>query len=182
MNKIILAGYGGQGMLLCGQLLAYAAMNDGKHVTWLPSYGPEMRGGAASCSVVISEKPIGSPFVQNADAVVALNKPSFDKFHSSVKPGGSMIYNSSMIEAGELRDDIHYYAIDFTEIAMGLNNIRVANMVALGSLNEVLQCVDNKAIVEALEHKFGEGKAHLIEINKTAIKKGVHAVKEVALA
>ncbi len=103
MNKIILAGYGGQGMLLCGQMLAYAAMKDGYHVTWLPSYGPEMRGGAASCSVVISKNPVGSPVVQFADAVIAVSQPAFEKYHDAVKEGGTVLYHLFQGEGHKVR-------------------------------------------------------------------------------
>ncbi|MDL2248301.1 2-oxoacid:acceptor oxidoreductase family protein [Tyzzerella sp. OttesenSCG-928-J15] len=176
-NKMIFAGYGGQGMLLCGQLIAYAAMLEDSHVTWFPSYGPEMRGGAASCTVIISDKAIGSPIIQYADAAVVMNQPSFDKFQPSVKPGGVLIYNTSMIEADKARDDIKYIGVPVTDLANDLGNLKVANMIALGSVNEILKCVKTESVIEALKHKFGEKKAGLIEINEKAIAKGMEAAK-----
>lgn len=177
--KLIFAGYGGQGALLIGQLISYAAMLEDKHVTWFPSYGPEMRGGAANCSVILSDKRIGSPIIQSADGVVALNRPSFDKFESQVKPGGVIIYNTSMTGHGlkESRSDIKYIGIPISDMANELGNLRVGNMIALGCLNGVLDCAKNESITEALKYKLGDKRADLIEINKTAIEKGKEAVK-----
>ena len=176
-NKMIFAGYGGQGMLLCGQLLAYAAMIEDSYVTWLPSYGPEMRGGAAYCSVVVSDKAIGSPIIQTADVIVAMNQPSFDKFQSAVKPGGIIIYNTSLINPDKNRDDITYMGVAITDMANELGNLKVANMIALGCVNAKLNCVKNESIIEALKHKLGEKKANLIAVNEKAIALGAEAVK-----
>jgi len=178
--KMIFAGYGGQGALLAGQLLSYAAMNEDKHVTWFPSYGPEMRGGAASCSVIISDKVIGSPIIQAADAVIALNQPSFDKFVKMVKPGGFIIYNSSMTDASlkEDRDDIRYFGLPLSDMAHELGNLRVANMIALGALNEVEKCAEVDSIINALRLRLGEARAELVELNKVAIEAGKNAVKK----
>lgn len=178
MHKIILAGYGGQGMLLCGQVLAYAAMKDGFNVTWLPSYGPEMRGGAASCSVVISERTVGSPVVQYADIVAAMSQPAFDKYHSAVADGGCLLYNSDLISATGKREGIQYIGIDFSHLTIELGNPKATNMIVLGSLNELLQRVSISALHAALEYKFGKKKADLIELNKKAIEMGICAVKE----
>ena len=175
--KMILAGYGGQGALLAGQLLSYAAMNEDKHVTWFPSYGPEMRGGAASCTVIISDKRIGSPIIQAADAVLALNQPSFDKFEKMVKPGGFIIYNSSMTDSGlkESRDDIRYIGLPLSDMASDLGNLRVANMIALGAINAIAKCAENESIINALKLRLKN--AELIELNKVAIEAGKNAVK-----
>jgi len=175
--KMILAGYGGQGALLAGQLLSYAAMNEDKHVTWFPSYGPEMRGGAASCTVIISDKIIGSPIIQAADAVLALNQPSFDKFEKIVKPGGFIIYNSSMTDSGlkESRDDIRYFGLPLSDMANDIGNLRVANMIALGALNAIAECAKNESIIDALKLRLKN--AELIELNKIAIETGKNAVK-----
>jgi len=172
--KLIFAGYGGQGALLSGQLMSYAAMLEDKHVTWFPSYGPEMRGGAAYCSVIVSDKRIGSPIIQSADAVVALNQPSFDKFEPFVKPGGVIIYNTSMTDSGlkESRGDVKYVGFPISDMANELGNIRVANMIALGCLNGLLKCARNESIIEALKVRLGEKRADLIELNKAAIEKG----------
>ena len=177
--KLIFAGYGGQGALLSGQLVAYAAMLEDKHVTWFPSYGPEMRGGAANCSVIISDKRIGSPVIQTADAVVALNQPSFDKFEPQVKPGGVIVYNTSMTDSGlkESRTDIRYIGLPISDIANDLGNLKVSNMIALGCLNEVINAAKPESIIEALKFKLGDKKADLVELNKVAIAKGKEAAK-----
>jgi len=177
--KMIFGGYGGQGALLIGQLLSYAAMNEDKQVTWFPSYGPEMRGGAASCSVIISDKRIGSPIIQSADAVLALSQPAFDKFEAMIKPGGFVVYNTSMTDPGrkETRDDIKYYGLPISDMASELGNLRVANMIALGALNEILKCAKTESIIEALKLRLGDKRADLIELNKIAIDKGSNAVK-----
>lgn len=177
MHKMILAGYGGQGMLLCGQILAYAAMQDNFHVTWLPSYGPEMRGGAASCAVVISEKPIGSPVVPSADLVAAMSQPAFDKYHASVAGGGILLYHSALVTVAERRPDIQYIGIDFSRLSAELGNAKVANMIALGSINELLKCVNVPALHAALKYKFGKKKADLLALNEKAIAAGMEAVQ-----
>ena len=177
MHKMILAGYGGQGMLLCGQVLAYAAMKDGYNVTWLPSYGPEMRGGAAACSVVVSKKPVGSPVVQSASLVVAMSQPAFDKYHTSVADGGYLLYHSALITIPEKRDGVNYVGIDFSHLSAELGNPKTASMIVLGSLNEILQCVSTPALHTALEYKFGAKKAGLVELNQKAIAAGIEAVQ-----
>lgn len=177
MHKMILAGYGGQGMLLCGQILAYAAMQDGFHVTWLPSYGPEMRGGAAACSVVVSEKPIGSPVVPFAHLVAAMSQPAFDKYHASVASGGILLYHSALVTVAGRRTDIRYVGINFSHLSAELGNPKAANMIVLGSIDGLLQCVTVSALHAALRYKFGEKKADLLELNEKAIAMGMEAVK-----
>lgn len=172
MYKIILAGYGGQGMLLCGQLLAYAAMTDGRHVTWFPSYGPEMRGGAAACTVIISEKPVGSPVAQYVDIVAAMSQPALEKYHGAVKDGGTLLYNSALVSVPEKRANIHYLGIDFSHLGTELGNSKAVNMIVLGSLNELLQCVAVSSIHSALVYKFGENNTKLLELNKKALQMG----------
>ena len=134
--QLIIAGFGGQGVLLMGQLMAYAGMLDGREVSWMPAYGPEMRGGSANCSVVISDSPVGSPKVEDADVVIAMNRPSMDLFESSVVPGGLLIYNSSLIDTKPTRTDITVVPVPCNDIADSLGNGRVANMVMLGALME----------------------------------------------
>ena len=176
MHKMILAGYGGQGMLLGGQILALAAMNDGFNVTWFPSYGPEMRGGAAACSVVVSEKPVGSPVVQFADLVVAMSQPAFDKYNASVANGGILLYNSALVNATEEREGVRYVGIDFSALAAELGNVKAINMIVLGCLNELLQCVSIQSLHGALKEKFGGKSAQLVALNEQAIAMGVAAV------
>ena len=121
-RTLFCAGFGGQGVMVLGQLVAYGAMKEGKFVTWLPSYGPEMRGGTANCGVTVSSRPIGSPFVASADVVVALNQPSLDKYEASVKTGGFLIYNSDMAKYTPTRDDIRVIPVNASQIAGNIGN------------------------------------------------------------
>ncbi len=177
LEQNIFAGFGGQGVLLMGQLLAYAGMLEDKEVSWLPSYGPEMRGGTANCSVVISDEPVASPVVTKASAVVAMNRPSLDKFEDAVLPGGMLFINSSIIDKKPDRTDINVYYVPCNEIAEELGNNRVANMVMLGAYIEKTKCVDFESVLDALLHKLGERKAHLIPLNRDALNRGADKVK-----
>lgn len=177
LEQNLFAGFGGQGVLLMGQLLAYAGMLEDKYVSWLPAYGPEMRGGTANCSVNISDEPIGSPVVSKATTVVAMNRPSLDKFESAVQPGGMLFINSSIIDVKASRDDIQVYYVPCNELAEELGNGRVANMVMLGAYIAKTQCVDIENVLQALLYKLGEKKAHLIPLNREALLKGAAAVQ-----
>lgn len=175
--QMIIAGFGGQGVLLMGQLMAYAGMLDGREVSWMPAYGPEMRGGSANCSVVISDSPVGSPKVEDADVVIAMNRPSMDLFEKNVVPGGVMLYNSSLIDVKPKRTDIACVPVPCSEIADELGNSRVANMVMLGALLERTRAFDVELLVEALRHKLGASKEKLIPLNREAMQKGMDAAK-----
>lgn len=175
--QLIIAGFGGQGVLLMGQLMAYAGMLDGREVSWMPAYGPEMRGGSANCSVVISDSPVGSPKVEDADVVIAMNRPSMDLFESAVVPGGLLIYNSSLIDVKPSRTDITCVAVNCNDIAQELGNDRVANMVMLGALMERTKPFDVELLVEALRHKLGARKEKLIPLNREAISRGMEAAR-----
>ena len=175
--QLIIAGFGGQGVLLMGQLMAYAGMLDGREVSWMPAYGPEMRGGSANCSVVISDSPVGSPKVEDADVVIAMNRPSMDLFESSVVPGGLLIYNSSLIDTKPTRTDITVVPVHCNDIADSLGNGRVANMVMLGALMERTKPFDVELLIEALRHKLGARREKLIPLNRDAITKGMEAAK-----
>ena len=133
-KEILIAGFGGQGVLFAGQVIAYAAMDSGKEVTWIPSYGPEMRGGTANCIVIVADGKISSPIVTSFDTVIALNQPSLDKFEPSVTVGGLIVANQSMMNRAVKRGDLKVVTIPATEIAHGLGNVRVANSVILGAL------------------------------------------------
>lgn len=177
-EKIICAGFGGQGVMSMGQLLTYAGMLEGKEVSWLPSYGPEMRGGTANCNVVISESLIGSPIItDNATTAIIMNLPSLDKFESDVVAGGRILVNSSLIEKKVSRTDVETFYIPANEIAVELGNGRAANMVMLGAYLELVSSVSVESIIEAFKKVFGEKKAHLIPLNEEALKKGAAAVK-----
>jgi len=177
-EKIICAGFGGQGVMLMGQLISYAGMLEGKEVSWLPSYGPEMRGGTANCSVMVSERPIGSPVItDNATTAIVMNLPSLDKFESDIAANGNILINSSLIEKKASRSDIKAYYVAANEIAVELGNSRVANMVMLGAYLELTKTVEIDSIMQALKKIFGEGKAHLLDVNKAALQRGAEAIK-----
>ena len=177
VKKYIFAGFGGQGMLLIGKFMAMACMLDGKHVSWLPSYGPEMRGGTANCSVVVSDEPVGSPIIDQADAVIAMNLPSLDKFESIVKPGGLLVVNSSLIDRKVERDDVQVVYCDATRIAEEVGNPKGANVAILGSLLEKEQVVDTDKMIEAIRIELGERKLKFLEGNKKALFAGMEAAK-----
>lgn len=176
-ERIIIAGFGGQGVMAMGQLLTYSGMIEDKNVSWLPSYGPEMRGGTANCNVTISTDPVGSPVVVEATTAIVLNKPSLDKFESSVVPGGKLFVNASLIDRKSIREDIEVYYIPANEIANDLGNSRIANMVMLGAYLEIVKPVDVDSIYKAYPKVFGEAKAHLLPINKDGLAKGAESVK-----
>lgn len=179
-ERLAIAGFGGQGVMAMGQLLTYAGMIEEKHVSWLPSYGPEMRGGTANCSVVISTEAVGSPVVVSASTAIVMNKPSLDKFEPIVVKGGKLFINSSLIDRKSSRDDISVYYVPANEIAEKLGNMRVANMVMLGAYIEATKIVKMESVLEAFTKVFGEKKAKLIPINKEALEKGAEAVREQA--
>lgn len=177
-ERIICAGFGGQGVMLIGQLLTYAGMLENKEVSWLPSYGPEMRGGTANCSVMISERPIGSPVItDDATSAIILNLPSLDKFEQDVQKDGIIIINSSLIEKKASRADLKAYYVPANEIANEIGNSKVANMVMLGAYLELTKSVSMESVMTALKKIFGESKSHLMPINETAMKRGADAVK-----
>lgn len=176
-EKLIIAGFGGQGVMAMGQLLTYSGMIEDKNVSWLPSYGPEMRGGTANCSVILSDEPVGSPVVTDSTASIVLNKPSLDKFENSVVPGGKLFINSSLIDKKSVRNDIDVYYIPANEIAMELGNDKVANMVMLGAFLEATKLVDIESILKAFTKVFGENKAHLVPLNKEALEKGAKTIR-----
>jgi len=171
-TEIIIAGFGGQGVLFAGQVLAYAAMDNDKDVTWIPSYGPEMRGGTANCTVVIADEEIGSPLVLNPKAAIVLNLPSLDKYEPLVVPGGVLIANSSLINRGPQRTDIHTVFIPANEIAESLGDKRLMNMVALGALLQLLPVLPIAAIEQALENHLPERHKRLLPVNYTALRQG----------
>ncbi len=179
-HEILFAGFGGQGVLSVGMTLAYAGMLDGKEVSWMPSYGPEMRGGTANCIVIISEKPVSSPIVTSFDAVIALNQPSVDKFESAVKPGGLLLYDSSSIIMPPSRTDITIVPVPAEIEAIRLKNTKVKNMILLGAFLSVSQVVRTSALISALTHVLPERYHHLIDLNKRALQAGEELVVEAA--
>ena len=177
-KTFIFAGFGGQGMLLIGKFMAMACMLDGKHVSWLPSYGPEMRGGTANCSVIVSDKDVASPLVDKADVIVAMNLPSLDKFEEHVKPGGLLVINSSIIDRKSTRDDITVVYCDANRIAEAVGNPKGANVAILGAMLEKEPIVDLDKMTEAIRIELGERKARFLEGNKKALIAGMEAARE----
>jgi len=171
-TEIISAGFGGQGVLLLGQLITYAGMLEDKHVSWLPSYGPEMRGGTTNCHVIVSSDPVGSPVVTEADVVIVLNRPSLDKFEKILKPGGKLFVNNSLVDKKPRRKDIDVHYVPASDIATKLGNVKIANMVMLGAFVSVCKTVLKDNVMCALKEFFGSRKAHLIPLNLKAFNKG----------
>lgn len=175
-HEIIISGFGGQGVLLAGQILTNAGMIENKNVSWIPAYGPEMRGGTANCSIIISDAPTGSPMIDEPTAAVVLNLPSLDKFESMVKAQGVLIVNSSLIDKAVKRDDIQVYRVPFNEIANELGNPKMANMVALGALLAATDVVQSECLFEAFSKKFAS-KPEVIAANRRAIERGYDCIK-----
>ena len=171
-KEIIIAGFGGQGVLFGGQVLAYAAMDTGKQVTWIPSYGPEMRGGTANCTVVIADDEIGSPLVKNPPLAIALNLPSFDKYESLIQTGGTLVVNQSMVDRGPKRDDIKVIPIPCNEIAEEIGDRKLLNMVAVGALLTALPELAIKDLEKALEAHLPAKHKNLLPKNYEALKRG----------
>lgn len=174
-QQFIISGFGGQGVMSMGMMLAYAGMLEGKEVTWLPSYGPEMRGGTANCSVVISDKPISSPVVTKATSVVVMNLPSLSKFEGNAIPEGNIFVNSSLIDEKTSRDDVQEFYIKANDAALELGNDKVANMVMLGAIIGQTKVVSIDSIRQVLDHLF-KNKKHVIPTNLKALEKGIQSV------
>ena len=171
-QQFLIAGFGGQGVLLIGQLIAKAAMRQGYEVSWMPSYGPEMRGGEANCAVVVSDEPIGSPLVSEPTVLVAMNRPSLEKFMPAMPAGATLLYNASLIDGVTLREDIKVIAVPCNEIADRLQNSRVSNMVMLGAIRAATDAVSLENLTQTLKEWLGEKKAHMLDINLKGIAKG----------
>lgn len=172
-EEVIFAGFGGQGVLFAGQLLSYAAMHEGKHVTWIPSYGPEMRGGTANCTVVVSDEPIGSPLTSRPSVVVAFNNPSVLKYQDVVKPGGLLVINSSIVDVEPERTDITVLRVPATDIANELGEVRMTNMILSGAMLAARSMVTVETLSETLKEKLPKRKHHLLPRNLEAIQRGV---------
>lgn len=160
--EIILAGFGGQGILSAGRLLAYAGMLEGKNVSWLPSYGPEMRGGTANCSVVISDNVIGSPVLNEADVLIAMNGPSLEKFENVVVPGGLIITDASLVKNAPQRKDVDVFEIPATMLASDMGNLTYANIILLGKLLEHTGIVKRESFEAALKEVLSKKKHYMI--------------------
>jgi len=177
-KEIIIAGFGGQGVLFAGQVLAYAAMDLGKEVTWIPSYGPEMRGGTANCTVVIADEEIGSPMVEFPPAAIALNLPSYDKYEAAMQPGGVLVINSSMVDRGAKRTDIISIFVPANEIAEEIGDKKLTNMVTVGALLPFLPEVSLEAVQAALKAHLPARHHKLLPSNFEALRRGYELAKQ----
>jgi len=179
-QKMIIAGFGGQGVLLAGQLLAEAGMRKNKKVTWMPSYGPEMRGGFANCSVVISDDTIGTPIITDPNLLVAMNQPSFDLFGQKVVSGGVIIYNSSLVTDSLQRDDLTMIPLACNEIANRLKQPKAINMPLIGLISAMTKLFTIEEMHQLMLEKFGQAKADLIDINLQAMKMGATVYENIS--
>ncbi|MDR2908400.1 MAG: 2-oxoacid:acceptor oxidoreductase family protein [Oscillospiraceae bacterium] len=170
--NVIFAGFGGQGILFTGKVVAYAGLIDGKEVSWLPSYGPEMRGGTANCSVCVSDEPIGSPLVTEPDVLVAMNIPSYDKFIDTVKPGGLVVVDSSLIDRKCERDDVRFAAVPATRLSNEEHLEGIANMILLGRMLKGVEFASLETVERAVGKCVPASKTHLLEHNMRAIRLG----------
>jgi 2-oxoglutarate ferredoxin oxidoreductase subunit gamma len=175
-SNVLIAGFGGQGVLFTGQLYANACMHEGLNVTWFPAYGAEMRGGTVNCTVCMSDDEIACAFVDKPTNVIALNGPSFERFESQIKSGGIMIVNSSLVKAEPKRNDITYKFVPLTEIATELGNAKMTNVVSLGAFIKALPIVRKESIIDLLKEKLTGKKAQMLEGNILALEKGFAAV------
>lgn len=171
-TSVIISGFGGQGALFAGQVLAYTGMEAGLHVTWIPSYGPEMRGGTAHCTVVLSDEPIGSPLVSRPTIAIVMNLPSMDKYEPLVQPDGLLVVNSSLVDRPATRDDIRVIEVPANEIADDLGDERLINMVLLGAMLAATDLFPLDGIEKALQRHLPERHRHLLEANYAALKRG----------
>ena len=173
--NILLAGFGGQGVLFAGKVIAYGGLMDNKEISWLPSYGPEMRGGTATCSVCISVKPIGSPLVVTPDVFVAMNLPSFDRFIDAVEPGGVVLIDSYLIDKKVERDDVKAFYVPATKLAEENGLKGGANIILIGKLFHEIGFCSAEALDKAIEKCVPAHKSHLMSNNKKALEIGMHA-------
>lgn len=181
LEELIVAGFGGQGVLSLGMTLAYAGMVEGKEISWMPSYGPEMRGGTANCITILSSKKISSPIISKFDSAILLNQPSMDKFSPKVKPGGLLLYESGNIFKPSTRTDLQLVGIPATTEAIRMKNPKIMNMIMLGAYLELKPLVTIEAIMEALAKVLPEKYHHLLAINRQALETGREKARELTL-
>lgn len=171
-KQFLFSGFGGQGILFSGKFLAYKGLTEGKQVSWLPSYGPEMRGGTASCSVIVSDEPVGSPIVSNPDVLIAMNLPSLDKFEDTVVPGGIIIADSTLIEREVKRDDVTVYYVPATKLASENNMPTLANMIIIGKVLKALNEYSEEGVTASLKKVISAKRADMLDVNLKAISIG----------
>jgi 2-oxoglutarate ferredoxin oxidoreductase subunit gamma len=175
-HQLIMAGFGGQGVLKMGQILAEAALIEGYEVVWTPAYGPEMRGGPTFCTVIISAAAIGSPVVSSADTAIILDRPSLPKYVEQIRPGGTLLINSSLAMPTNMRSDVHWYAVRANHLAEEIGEARIANMVMLGALLHITGLMPPDSVLQALRQALPERRRHLIPLNEQALTAGAKAV------
>lgn len=179
-EEIIIAGFGGQGVLSMGKILCYSGVMEGQEVSWMPSYGPEMRGGTANVTVILSDKRISSPIINTYDTAIILNQQSMDKFESAIKPGGLLIYDGNSIIRHPERDDINIYRVDATEEAKKMETTKTFNMIMLGGYLKVKKLFKLESVIKGLKKSLPERYHNLIPVNEKAIHRGMEIIKEVA--
>lgn len=177
LKEIVIAGFGGQGVLSMGKILAYSGIMEDKEVSWFPAYGPEQRGGTANVTVIISDEPISSPVVNNYDIAIVLNQPSLDKFEEKVKPGGVLIYDQYGINNKVKRKDIDVYCVNAMEESMKMENTKVFNMIILGGLLKVSPMLKIENVMKGLKETLPERHHHLLPVNEQAILRGMYIVE-----
>lgn len=177
-EEIIIAGFGGQGVLSMGQILCYSGVMQGQEVSWMPSYGPEMRGGTANCTAIISDKEISSPVLTKYDTAIVLNQPSMDKFEEAVKPGGLLIYEENGMTRKPQRTDINICSIAAYDESVKMNNTKVFNMIVIGGFLKVKPIIELENVIKGLQKVLPERYHHLIPLNEEAIHKGMSIIKK----
>lgn len=177
-EEIIIAGFGGQGVLSMGMILCYSGMIENKEVSWMPSYGPEMRGGTANCIAIVSDEKISSPIISKFDTVIALNQPSVDKFENAVKPGGLLLYEANNVIHPPTREDITIIGIDAVNEAAKMKNTKIMNMIMLGGFLKKKPIIEINNILEGLKQVLPERYHHLLPLNEQALKRGMEMVEE----
>lgn len=175
--EMIFAGFGGQGVMLMGQITAYAGMMEGQQVSWFPAYGPEMRGGTANCSVIVGDEVVGTPIVTEPKLVVAMNLPSLDKFEPLLSPNGVLLINSSLIERSSKRTDVKTWRVPCNDIAMELGNPKVANMVMVGAIIAASKVVSMDSVLQVLSRKIFKNKPEVMQLNEQAIRRGMACIE-----
>ena len=176
-EEIIVSGFGGQGALFAGQLLTYTGMDEGLHVTWIPSYGPEMRGGTAHCIVILSDDNIGSPIIRQPTICIVMNPPSMEKYEPLIKPGGLLVANSTLVRTRAERTDIEAVYVPANELAAELGNVKMANVVLLGAMLGTREILPIASVKRTLDEHIPERRKHIIEPNKRALDRGVAFVR-----
>ena len=177
-HEIVISGFGGQGALFAGQLLAYGALKEGRHVTWIPSYGPEMRGGTANCTVIVSDDEIGSPLVRRPTAAIVMNPPSFERYEPLMQKDGFLFINASLVSAPSRRADIHAYAIHANEIAAELGAAQMANVILVGALVGATGVLKMETLDEVLDEHISARHRDKLELNKQALRRGAAVVSQ----